>query len=319
MAHASNDPRALIHAAAREAGFDLVGVCDPSIAGAMPHYERWLAEGHHAGMDYLARHAEAKRDPNLVLGGVRSVVALGAFYAGPHAGAGPIARYARGRDYHRVLKVCARPVEAAILAASPNARTRICVDSAPTLDRWWAHRAGLGWFGKNTLLIDSARGSYFLIALVLTDALIERDAPAIGGCGTCRRCVEACPTGAIVFDGDRWSVDARHCIAYHTIESRAETVPATHGWAFGCDVCQEVCPFNAVRETQPLRNPEPRIAGLLPDRRYPDVQRLRVLSDEEWDLMTRGAATRRATAAMWRRNAQAAETSSSDRDASADS
>ncbi len=300
-------PRRLILEAARAAGFDLAGVCDPETAEAMPHYERWLADGKAAGMEYLARHTDAKRDPDFVLAGVRSVVALGAFYAGPHSRADGVARYAAGRDYHRALRRAAEPVAAAVREAHPEARTRVCVDSAPTLDRYWAHRAGLGWFGKNTMLIDSRRGSWFLVALVLTDAWIERDAPAIGGCGTCRRCVEACPTGAIVHDGARWTVDARLCVAYHTIESRAETIPPTHGWTFGCDVCQEVCPFNETRETQPARNPEPRIEALLPDRRFPDLAALRVLSDAEWDAMTRGSATRRATPAMWRRNARASQ------------
>lgn len=303
MAHASNRPESLIRAAALSAGFETVGICSPDTTPVLEHYERWITERYQAGMDYLARHREAKADPDLILQGVRSVVACAAFYGGSDSPENGIARYAQGRDYHRVLKARLKPVAEAIETSFPGARTRICVDSAPTLDRWWAHRAGLGWFGKNTMLIDSRRGSFFLIGLVLTDAVLEFDAPAIGGCGECRRCVEACPTGAIKTMGGRWIVDANDCIAYHTIENRAETIPPTHGWIFGCDVCQEVCPFNTTRESQPLRNPLPKIADLADRRAFPDGA---AMMHETWDEATRGSATRRATLPMWRRNARAA-------------
>ena len=303
MAEPAESPESLIKAAALVAGFETVGICDPSTASAMSHYREWIADGRHASMAYLADHIAAKADPNLVLDGVRSVVACGAFYGGPDASVNGIARYAQGRDYHRVLKAALKPVAAEIEEAHPGEKTRICVDSAPTLDRWWAHQAGLGWFGKNTMLIESRRGSFFLIGLVLTTAVLEPDAPALGGCGECRRCVEACPTGAIKNVRDRWIVDANDCIAYHTIENRAEEIPPSHGWIFGCDVCQEVCPFNATRASQPLRNPLPRLAGLAERRGFPEGGGM---GEEEWDAATRGSATRRATLPMWRRNARAA-------------
>ncbi len=280
----------------------------PETGPVLDHYREWLTEGKHAGMEYLARHLEAKIDPTLVLEGVRSVVACAAYYGGPEASANGIARYAQGRDYHRVLKAALKPVVESIATSFPESRSRICVDSAPTLDRWWAHRAGLGWFGKNTMLIDSHRGSFFLIGLVLTDAVLEPDAPAVGGCGECRRCVEACPTGAIQTMGGRWIVDANDCIAYHTIENRAEEIPPTHGWIFGCDVCQEVCPFNAIRASQPMRNPLPRLRDLANRRAFPEGATMmgEEWDEVEWDEATRGSATRRATLPMWRRNARAA-------------
>ena len=303
MADAPESAERLIKAAALAEGFETVGICAPETLTVLPHYERWLGEGRHASMEYMARHVAVKSDPNLILDGVRSVVACAAFYGGTEPPRNGVARYAQGRDYHRVLRARMKPVVATIERLFPEGRTRICVDSAPTLDRWWAHRAGLGWFGKNTMLIDSRRGSFFLIGLVLTDVHLERDAPAIGGCGECRRCVEACPTGAIQFSDERWIVDANDCISYHTIENRADQIPPTHGWTFGCDICQEVCPFNATRESQPLRNPLPQIADLAERREFPGGESM---TEQTWDLATRGSATRRATLPMWRRNARAA-------------
>lgn len=305
MADAPESPERLIKVAALQAGFETVGICKADIDGAMPHYREWIAEGRHASMTYMENHIAAKSDPNLVLDGVRSVVACAAFYGGPEPPRNGVARYAQGRDYHRVLKSRLKAVAAQIERSFPGSRTRICVDSAPTLDRWWAHQAGIGWFGKNTMLIDSRRGSFFLIGLVLTDADLEPDSPAFGGCGECRRCIEACPSGAIKKSGSgRWIVDANDCISYHTIENRAEDIPYTHGWTFGCDVCQEVCPFNATRDNQPLRNPPARIADLAERRAFPDGE---TLTESEWDVVTRGSATRRATLPMWRRNARAAK------------
>ena len=305
MADAPERPERLVKAAALAAGFEAVGICTPETAGAMPHYREWIAEGRHASMEYLEGHIPIKEDPNLVLEGVRSVVACAAFYGGPEPPRNGIARYAQGRDYHRVLKSHLKPVAEATERSFPGVRTRICVDSAPTLDRWWAHQAGLGWFGKNTMLIDSRRGSFFLIGLVLTDAVLEPDTPSFGGCGECRLCIDACPTGAIKKNAHgRWIVDANDCISYHTIENRAEEIPYTHGWTFGCDVCQDVCPFNASRESQPLRNPTARIPDLAERRSFPDGE---TLTETSWDVLTRGSATRRATLPMWRRNARAAK------------
>lgn len=292
-----------IKAAALQSGFSTVGVCRPTTLEFHSHYDAWLTAGFAAEMEYLHRHRAPKFEPDLILEGARSVVVAGAFYGGePGPLNGRVARYARGRDYHRVLKRRLEPVVAEIARLDPESRNRICVDSLPTPDRYWAHRAGLGWFGKNTMLIDSQRGSWFLIGLILTTAELETDTPALGGCGTCRSCIDACPTGAIVQLEGRWSVDSRRCISYQTIENRSEEIPDPHGRIFGCDICQEVCPFNTPRATQPLRA----VAGgiqELSNREEPPRSPLE-MSEEEWDLWTRGSARRRATFRMWRRNAK---------------
>jgi epoxyqueuosine reductase len=166
------------------------------------------------------------------------------------------------------------------------------------LEREYAHRAGLGWFGKNTMLIDSRSGSWFVIGLLLTTLDIEPDLPAQGGCGTCRACIDACPTGAIVWleQGGRWAVDARRCISYLTIEAPAEADARIGDWTFGCDVCQEVCPFNARRGSQPLRarpTSEPDFLRHSPVPGMP-LEQIERLTPEEWDAATQGSPIRRA-------------------------
>lgn len=286
--------------AALEAGFDAVGICDAVAAPHLPAYRSWLERGFGASMTYLADQAELKSDPAHLLPGVRSIVAVGLNYRqSPRRapGAPKIAQYALGRDYHKVLRSKLKRVANAIETAHPGSSTRACVDSAPIFERDYAHLAGLGWFGKNTMLIDSRRGSWFFIGLLLTTVRFKPDEPSVGGCGTCRACIDACPTGAIVFEENRWQVDARRCISYLTIEHRGpisdELRPAIGGWTFGCDVCQEVCPFNQPRASQPDRAP----ASHTPDfaaRRWPDLVELSQLTRESWDGLTRGSAVRRA-------------------------
>src|SRR5262249_14724893 len=158
-----------------------------------------------------------KSDPKSLLPDVRSIIAVAASYSRPTAPARNhprIARYALGRDYHKVLRGRLRALARVIQEAHPAADYRICVDSAPLAEREIAQRAGLGWFGKNTCLIDSKRGSWTVLGFLLTTVEFELDSPAIGGCGECRLCIDSCPTGAIVQLGDRWVVDSRHCISY---------------------------------------------------------------------------------------------------------
>ena len=297
-------------AVAAELGFDSVGVCSASASTHVEAYEAWLAKGYQGEMGYLARHAAAKRDVDSLLPGVRSIVAatLGYGQAREHVpGQARIAQYALGRDYHKVLRGKLRRLAGWISAQNPGSTARVCVDSAPVLEREYAHLAGLGWFGKNTMLIDSKRGSRFFIGLVLTTALLEADRPSVGGCGTCRACVEACPTGAIVQEEGRWQVDARRCVSYLTIEHRGEIAEElTRGmgeWTFGCDVCQDVCPFNQARISQPLRARGTREGDFLA-REWPDLASLAEIGYAQWDDLTRGSAVRRAGWEGLRRNAR---------------
>ncbi len=294
-----------IKALAVSQGFELVGVtrCDQPLAGTQTLLH-WLESGRHAGMEYMARDVAARLDINMVLPGAKSAIMCGKFYSQPQPEGLKVARYALNRDYHKVLKKRLEPVEAELIKFGGEAR--ICVDSAPVMERELAQMAGLGWFGKNTMLINSQRGSYFLIASVLTTLDLEPDQPALGGCGTCKACIEACPTGAIIHDQDRWQIDARSCISYYTIEHKGPIPPAIdaerEGWHFGCDICQEVCPFNQQRESQPLRATTIKDSDFLAKSPWPTLEEARNMNEQEWDQFTAGNPIRRAKFEGFRRN-----------------
>jgi epoxyqueuosine reductase len=281
---------------AAELGFDPVGIAPANPPVSTPFYEAWLAAEHHAEMGYLARHLTIKQSLENLLPGVQSVLAVGLNYRRQdpwQPGRPRIASYARGRDYHKVLSHKLKQI-----ASKIETNTRICVDAQPLLEREIAQRAGLGWFGKNTMLINSARGSFFVLGFLLTTEIWEPDSPAQGGCGTCRKCIDACPTGAIIPFENRWAVNSTECISYLTIEHRGEFEnPAKVGeWTFGCDVCQDVCPFNEPRPSQPLRAPltnEPDFRRENPFLSRP-LQELAQINEAEWDIATRGSAVRRA-------------------------
>jgi len=278
-----------------------------------PHleaYRQWLAEGKHGGMAYLADSLELRAHPERLLPGARSVVAIAADYNRPNPhrpGEARIARYALGRDYHKVLRGKLKAMARWLDARAPGHTHRPCVDSAPILERDFAQLAGLGWFGKNTMLIDSRRGSWFFIGLLLTTLELEPSVPALGGCGTCRACVDACPTGALSDEDGRWQVDARSCVSYLTIEHRGpiphDLAQGVGEWTFGCDVCQEVCPFNAPRNSQPLRGTHATEPDFLLDAPRLPLEAVASWTEADWDGATRGRALRRAKADQWLRNA----------------
>jgi epoxyqueuosine reductase len=294
---------------ARQLGFAAVGIA--SAAGSerlrlrTAALERWLAAGHQADMAWMAD--PRRRAVQALLPGVRSVVAVGLPYwvdAQRAPGSLKVARYGWGRDYHRVIDQRLRALGRWLESQIPGVGWRACVDSAPLLDKAWAEEAGLGWIGKHSNLISREHGSWLLIGHLLTTAELPADQPAVPACGACRACIEACPTSAIT---EPFVVDARRCIAFHTIENRAEQLPVAiaaglEGWVAGCDICQDVCPWNH----KPLRSSSD--PDLQPRPWWLDLRAEEALgwSDAEWDEKLRASALRRIKPAMWRRNIQAA-------------
>lgn len=322
-----------IKAKARELGFDLVGVAPigPSEHGA--YYRRWLAEGRHGEMAYLAREdaVRARLDPASAWPDLRSAIVVARGYdpgddgAAVDASRGAIARYARGRDYHKVLRKDLLELlgwlEGEVGRELPAARAY--VDTGPVLERELARRAGLGWFGRNTMLVHPRRGSFFFLASLLVELELERDAPfEATRCGTCAACVDACPTGALLGRDEIGApvIDATRCIAYLTIEQKGpiprELRPRIGNRVFGCDVCQEVCPFNrkfsepttapafaARGPGEPPRGVDPLPGdGWHPGTRAPRLTELMAMDAAAWESFSRGSAIRRAGRAGFLRN-----------------
>ncbi len=259
---------------ARADGFDAVAVARAErLDRDAARLEDWLGAGHQAEMVWMERHAERRADPAELLPGCRSVVVLALNYW-PGAGDAPprrarVARYAHGRDYHRVLGRRLKAL-AAWLEEITEARSRTFVDTGPVLERAWAERAGLGWIGKNANLLTRELGSWLLLGEILTTAeLVADEGPHADFCGTCTACLEACPTDAIVEPG---VVDSSRCISYWTIEHRGpipvERRAGIGDWIFGCDVCQDVCPWNESFAQSSARDPfevRPELAGFDPE------------------------------------------------------
>jgi epoxyqueuosine reductase len=251
-----------IKAEARDLGFELVGVARAEPVEEADRVAEWLAAGRHGSMRWMEDWFEKRVDPRLLVEGCRSIVSVGLVYHQPAAAAPQpagtrVASYAWGEDYHRILRDKLRELLARGRAIEPSFDGRAFTDSAPVLDRYWAERAGLGWRGKNTLVLNKRHGSYLFLGELLVRAELEPDQPGRDHCGSCTRCIDACPTGAIV---EPRVLDARRCISYWTIEHRGDLAPdeerALGDWLFGCDVCQDVCPWNrSVDETT-----EPRLS-----------------------------------------------------------
>jgi epoxyqueuosine reductase len=263
---------ARLKAEALRLGFDQVGVAPAVAPPGYPRYLEWLSKGHAAGMAYLERQAAARAHPGQLLEGVRSVV-MASFVYGKRSpepadrSSAKVARYARGADYHKVLWRRLEALLAWLKAERPGTRGRVVADTAPLLERDFAGLAGLGWIGKNTMLIHPRLGSYTLFGALLTDLDLTPDPPfEANHCGTCTRCLDACPTGAFVGPNE---LDARRCISFWNIEHRGpipeEYADKLDGWVFGCDICQEVCPWN--RKAPDAREPalEPRPEWVEPD------------------------------------------------------
>jgi epoxyqueuosine reductase len=295
---------------AAELGFSATGVAP--LAGN-PHaaeLDRWLAAGHAGTMTYLHRQAEKRKDPRRVMPEARAAVVTltnyfhGSAHPGPAARGQPrVAQYAWSSDYHDVLGARLERLAGAIRDLNQGAATRCYVDAGPVPERELAQLAGLGWIGKNMMLIHPELGSFTFIGVVLTDAQLAPDLPfEADRCGTCRRCLDACPTDAFVAEHD---LDARRCISYLTIEHRGEfthdQAAGVGDWVFGCDVCQDVCPWNVSFAT-PTADPE-----LAPRREvaHPDLQALAAVATNDFDRRYGATPFVRPGAAGMRRNAAA--------------
>lgn len=251
---------------ARALGFDLVGIAPAEPSRYRDYLRQWLDGGQAGSMEYLARRFNERTDPATYVPDAASVICVAMNYHVPLEPVPPeekkhhgrIARYALGEDYHEVIKRRLWKLADWLREAVPGAVTRPCVDTAPVMEKELAARAGIGWIGKNTCVIDPAIGSWLLLGEIITSVSLPVDEPAVDRCGTCRRCLDACPTGA--FTG-AYQLDARRCISYLTIE-HPDPIPAEfHSqlgeWLFGCDICQDVCPWNrkAPTTTDPALQP----------------------------------------------------------------
>ena len=235
-----------------------------------PRLEDWLKNGMHGEMKYMENHFDKRLDPRLLVDGARSVISLGLNYFTDTQQRDPsapkISKYAYGTDYHFVIKDKLKQLLQAINENIGEVHGRAFVDSAPVLDKAWAKKAGLGWIAKNANLINRKSGSFFFLAELIVDLELEYDIePAADHCGTCTNCIDACPTDAIVAP---YVVDGSRCISYLTIELKNEIPQEFKGkmdnWMFGCDVCQDVCPWNkfSVLHAEPAFNPQPGLLGL---------------------------------------------------------
>jgi epoxyqueuosine reductase len=270
------EPR--LKAEAARLGFSLSGLAPATEADGFARFRAWLARGYAGEMSYLHTQSHQRRHPDSILDAVRSVLMVGMEYSGragvdappaphPRSPTGRIAAYAAGPDYHRFIWDRLNALAAWLEAAAPGCRTEAVADTAPLLERDFARRAGLGWVGKNTMLINPRRGSFFFLGAVLTDLTLAPDAPfAAAHCGTCTACLDACPTGAFP---EPFVLNATKCISYLTVELRTQIpveLRAPMGnWLYGCDVCQDVCPWNGKGSPGPVGFPhDPEMALLDP-------------------------------------------------------
>jgi epoxyqueuosine reductase len=261
-------------------GFSFCGISKADfLREEAPHLEAWLNKAMHGEMTYMENYFDMRLDPRLLVPGAKSVVSfLFNYFPDPKyavvPGALKISKYAWGEDYHLVVKDKLKLLMQRLTESVGAVEGRAFVDSAPVLDKAWAKKSGLGWIGKNANLINKKQGSFFFIAELIIDLELEPDGPVTDHCGTCRACIDACPTDAIV---QPYVVDGSKCISYFTIELKkelpAEWISKMDGWLFGCDVCQDVCPWN-------------RFSVVNTEQRFAPRQQLLDMSSGEWQDLT---------------------------------
>ena len=262
----------VIKAEAKRLGFLACGIAKATfLEEEAPRLEQWLKQGKHGEMGYMANHFDLRLDPRKLVPDAKSVISLAYnYHAHPQqedAAAPKLSTYAYGRDYHKVLRKRLKPLMAFITEQFGSVEMRAFVDSGPVMEKSWAQRSGIGWVGKHTNIIRQGTGSFFFLCEVILDLELEPDAPVDDHCGTCRRCIDACPTEAIT----PYGVDGSRCISYLTIELK-DSIPQEfagkmQGWAFGCDICQQVCPWNrfSTPHNEPQFDPKPELKALTAD------------------------------------------------------
>ncbi len=288
-------------------GFNPVGIAEIPGSERMKlrtaALERWIQNGNQADMDWMS--SSKRQNIENLLEGVKSVLAVGLNYhieVEKKPGSLSIARYAWGNDYHNVVKKKLKHVAAWLVTQRPRSKCKICVDTTPLLDKAWAEEAGIGWIGKNSNLINPTRGSWMVLGHLLSTEELTPDKPGKSLCGKCQACLEACPTNAIT---EPFVVDSNRCLAYHTIENRNKSLPleirkSMGTWIAGCDICQEVCPWNQ-KGVPNSNDPE-----VLPKEWILELTKSQAIEwdDAVWAEKLKGSALKRIKPWMWRRNAK---------------
>jgi len=286
----------LIKAKTKELGFDACGIAvAEKLTKEEPFLKDWLDKGYNGQMGYMANYFDKRLDPTILVENGKSVIVLLYYYNPPQTqnefSGYKITKYAYARDYHTIIKEKLNLLGDYITQISSGHTYRLFTDSAPVLEKAWAVKAGLGWIGKNSLLIVPRRGSFFFISEIITSLELDADQPFIGNqCGACRQCMNVCPMGALVSPG---VLDAQKCIAYQTMELKDDTIPsASKGlnkeWIFGCDICQDVCPWN--KKAMPHEHTDFQPNQSLLEMTKPDWE---ALTQERFDLLFKDSAIKR--------------------------
>ena len=288
------DPTTFIKSKAKSLGFLSCGISRATfLEEEASNLEKWLNDGKHGKMKYMENHFDKRLDPRKLVPGAKSIISLTYNYFNDNfqkdKNAPKISKYAYGSDYHLIIKKKLKILFKELKKNFGDINGRVFVDSAPIMEKPWAAKSGLGWIGKNTNLISQKIGSYYFLAEIIVDLEFEYDTPVTDHCGSCRACIDSCPTGALDIP---YQIDASKCISYLTIELRDEIPSEFKGkmdnWAFGCDVCQDVCPWNrfSQKHNEPLFNPNEELIKM-------ETKDWEELTEETFEVIFKNSAVKR--------------------------